>query len=96
MNNSHYLQTIYENTRSLGLVTSQYDFGRLCGRKESWFSSCKSSGRPMTVAAMITLAMNLERLPADCIPRSKRRQVRELTDTLWLLVESKTTTASAE
>ena len=50
----------------------------------------------MTVAAMITLAMNLERLPADRIPRSKRRQVRELTDTLWLLVESKTTTAAAE
>ena len=91
MNNSHYLQTIYENTRSLGLVTSQYGFGRLCGRKDSWYSSAKSSDRPMTIAAMITLAMNIERLPAEQIPRSKRKQVKELTKTLWLLVESKTT-----
>ena len=91
MKNSHYLQTIYENTRSLGLVTSQYGFGRLCGRKDSWFSSAKSSDRPMTISAMITLAMNIERLPADQIPRSKRKQVKELTQTLWLLVESKTT-----
>jgi len=91
MKNSYFLQTIYENTRSLGLVTSQYGFGRLCGRKDSWFSSCKSTDRPMTIAAMITLAMNIERLPADRIPKSKRKQVKELTKTLWLLVESKAT-----
>lgn len=96
MNNNQYLQTIYENTRSLGLVSSQYDFGRLCGRKDSWFSSCKSTGRPMTIAAMITLAVNLERMPIDRIPRSKRRQVRELTNTLWLLVESKASDHSTE
>jgi hypothetical protein len=90
--NSYYLQTIYENTRTLGLVESQYAFGRLCGRKESWYSSAKSSDRPMSIAAMITLAMNIERLPADRIPRSKRKQVKELTKTLWLLVESRATT----
>ncbi len=91
MNNSHYLQTLYENVRSCGLVTSQYDFGHLCGRKDSLFSSAKSANRPITIAAMITLAMNIERLPAERIPRSKRRQVKELTKTLWLLVESKAT-----
>lgn len=94
MNNSHYLQTIYENVRACGLVTSQYGFGRLCGRKDSWYSSAKSSNRPMTLAAMITLAMNIERLPIERIPRSKRKQVKELTKTLWLLVESKATGAS--
>ena len=87
--NSLYLQTLYENVRSLGLVTSQYDFGHLCGRKDSWFSSAKSSGRPMPIAAMITLAVNIEQLPADRIPRSKRKKVKELTKTLWLMVESK-------
>lgn len=89
MKKSYCLQTIYENTRSLGLVDSQYAFGRLCGRKDSWYSSAKCSDRPMSIAAMITLAMNIERLPADRIPRSKRKQVKELTKTLWLLVESK-------
>lgn len=92
MKNSLYLQSLYENVRSLGLVQSQYAFARLCGRKDSWYSSAKSSDRPMSIAAMITLAMNLERLPSDRIPRSKRKQVKELTKTLWLLVESKATT----
>ena len=94
--NSYYLQTIYENARSLGLVESQYAFGRLCGRKDSWYSSAKSSDRPMSIAAMITLAVNIERLPADRIPRSKRKQVKELTKTLWLLVESKATTPDVQ
>jgi hypothetical protein len=92
MKKSYDLQVIYESARSLGLVESQYAFGRLCGRKNSWFSSAKSSDRPMSIAAMITLAMNIERLSAERIPRSKRKQVNELAKTLWLLIESKATT----
>lgn len=89
MENSTYLQSIYENVKSLGVVRSQYAFARLCGRKNSWFSAVKSRNRPMAIAAMISLVINLERLPSDVMSSIGKQRVIELAETLWLLIESR-------
>lgn len=88
MDNRTYLKTIYESVISLGIVQSQYAFGRLCGRRNSWFSTAKSRNRPMSIAAMINLAMTLDRLSSD--PMSPAQHgIRELARTVWLLIESR-------
>lgn len=92
MQNSTRFQTLYDTTRSLGIVKTQDEFSRLCGRKGSWFSSSKSVDRDVSIAALITLATALERLPAERIPRSKRNSNREFIKTLWLMIESKAIT----
>lgn len=88
MESRTYLKTIYESVRLLGVVQSQYAFGRLCGRRNSWFSAAKSRNRPMSIVAMITLAMSLDRLSSD--PMSPTQQgIRELARTVWPLIESR-------
>ena len=52
---------IYQQLHKIGIVKSQYDFSRLCGRKKTWFSSIKSRNRALSVAALYILARNLQR-----------------------------------
>ena len=92
MKNSDRFQTIYDSTRALGLVNTQHEFSRLCGRKDSWFSASKCVDRELSLAALITLTKALERLSTDHVPRSKRGQLKQLTRTLWLMIESKAMT----
>ena len=92
MKNSDRFQTIYDSTRALGLVDTQHEFSRLCGRKASWFSASKSVDRELSLAALITLTKALERLPPDRVPRSKRTKLKQLTRTLWLMIEAKAMT----
>jgi hypothetical protein len=92
MKNSDRFQTIYETTKGLGLVNSQHEFSRLCGRRDSWFSASKSVDREMSLAALITLTKALERLPAEQVPRAKRTKLKQLTRTLWLMIEAKAMT----
>lgn len=92
MKNSDRFQTIYDTTRALGLVNTQHEFSRLCGRKDSWFSASKSVNRNLSFSALITLTKALERMPADHIPRMKRKKLKQLTRTLWLMIEAKAMT----
>ena len=92
MKNSDRFQTIYDSTRALGLVNTQHEFSRLCGRKASWFSASKSVDRELSLAALITLTKALERLAAEQVPRNKRTKLKQLTRTLWLMIEAKAMT----
>ena len=87
MTNKLFLQSIYDTIRSMGIVQSQYEFGRLCGRKASWLSCAKSVDRPMSTAALVALAVNLERLPPERIPRNARPLLKQLIISLWVLVQ---------
>lgn len=89
MTNKDYIQTLYECVRDLGFVSSQYEFGRLCGRKESWLSASKCLDRPITLSALVTLAYNLERKSNMGLTEAKQRQTKELTKTIWMLVEGR-------
>ena len=53
------IKSLYTNLRNIGVVTTQYEFSGLCGRKKTWFSSIKSRQRPITIAALYFLAHNL-------------------------------------
>jgi hypothetical protein len=88
MTNKQFLQSIYEIIHSLGIVQNQYEFGYLCGRKESWLSCAKSVDRAMSVGAMVSLAVNLDQLPPDRIPRGARPHIKQLVKSLWSLIEA--------
>ena len=92
MKNSDRFQTIFDSTRSLGIIKTQNEFSRLCGRKASWFSASKCVNRELSLAALITLTKALERLSTDQVPRSKRGELKQLTRTLWLMIEAKAMT----
>ncbi len=92
MKNSDRFQTIYETTKGLGIVSTQHEFSRLCGRRDSWFSASKCVDRELSLAALITLTKALERLPANEVPRNKRTKLKQLTRTLWLMIEAKAMT----
>ena len=95
MSNREFLQTIYESVRSIGLVQSQYEFGELCGRKQSWFSCAKSSDRQMSVGALVSLAVRLDQLPIERVPRKLRPMRKELVNSIWNKIEAQGSQRSA-
>ena len=76
---------LYSDLHDNGLVQSQYEFSKLCGRKKTWFSSIKCRNRPITIAALHALSLNLAakarqypKAELDCAYASAR--VRQLLD----------------
>ena len=88
MSNKEFLQSIYDTVRSMGLVESQYEFGELCGRKQSWFSCAKSTNRQMSVGALVSLAVSLDQIPADRVPRKLRPIRKQLVSSIWSMVQA--------
>jgi hypothetical protein len=88
MQNKDFLQALYDGTRHLGLVKSQYEFGYLCGRKESWLSCAKSVDRSMPLDALVILAVNLEGLIPDRLPRSRQAEAKKLVRNLWDIIRA--------
>jgi hypothetical protein len=95
MSNREFLQRIYEAVRSMGLVQSQYEFGELCGRKQSWFSCAKSTDRQMSMGALVSLAVSLDRMPTDRVPRKLRPMRKELVNSIWSMIEAQGSQRSA-
>ena len=79
----------------MGLVESQYEFGELCGRKQSWFSCAKSSDRQMSVGALVSLAVRLDQLPIERVPRKLRPMRKELVNSIWNKIEAQGSRRSA-
>ena len=89
MTNKQFLQSIYDTVHSLGLVHNQYEFGELCGRKQSWLSCAKSNNREMSIGAMVSLAVNLQNLAPDRLPSKSRTHVRALVKSIWSFIEAR-------
>ena len=88
MTNKQFLQSMYDTVKALGIISSQYEFGHLCGREQSWFSSAKSVDRQMTVGAMVSLAVSLQNLPPARVSRSVRPHMKKLIAEIWKMVEA--------
>ncbi len=88
MQNKDFLQTLYDGTRHLGLVKSQYEFGYLCGRKESWLSCAKSVDRSIPLDALVILAVSLEGLIPDRLPKSRQSDAKNLVRKLWNIIRA--------
>ena len=59
MKQNDFLEQVYEDLKTLGLVTNQYDFSIMCGRTPAWFSTLKARGLPLTSDAALTLSHNI-------------------------------------
>jgi hypothetical protein len=59
MDTNIFLETIYTELKSLGLVGNQCDFSVMCGRTPAWFSTLKARRLPMTSDAALTLSHNI-------------------------------------
>lgn len=92
MQNKDFLQTLYDGTRHLGIVKSQYEFGYLCGRKESWLSCAKSVDRSMPLDALVILAVSLEGLIPKRLPKSRQPEAKKLVRGLWEIIKAKAET----
>jgi hypothetical protein len=92
MQKKDFLQTLYDGTRHLGIVKSQYEFGYLCGRKESWLSCAKSVDRSMPLDALVILAVSLEGLIPKRLPKSRQPEAKKLVRGLWEIIKAKAET----
>ena len=92
MQNKHFLQTLYDGTRHLGLVKSQYEFGYICGKKQSWLSCAKSVDRAMPLDAMVILAVSLENMIPTRLPKSRQTEAKKLVRSLWDIIRAKAET----
>ena len=88
--NTPFLQTLYENCRSLGLVRNQYEFSELCGRKSTWFSASKSRDLPLSKSAAIQLSIKLRHKADTELPRRLQPSARKLSDLLMNLIKKST------
>ena len=91
MTNREFLQSLYDTVKSFGIVGSQYEFGDLCGREQSWFSCAKSVNRAMPMETLVTLAFKLERFPRELLPKGTKPLVKKFTASLWEMIEAQAT-----
>jgi hypothetical protein len=54
-------QRLLAELKRLGIVETQYDLSRLCGRNPSYFSSMMSKGRGLKLGSLALLASRLQR-----------------------------------
>lgn len=69
MKQSDFLEQVYEDLKTLGLVANQYDFSVMCGRTPAWFSTLKARGLPLTSDAALTLSHNIRQRAAGMVDR---------------------------
>ena len=55
-------RSIYQQIREAGVVASQYEFSRLCGRSKTWFSCLAARDLSMSITALGVLTANVERI----------------------------------
>jgi len=54
-------RSIYFAVRDAGIIASQKEFSRLCGRSPGWFAVLAARGLGMSITALGVLAANLAR-----------------------------------
>lgn len=83
------LQILYEKIRSIGLVQTQDDFSRLCGRTPTWFSSLKARRIPLSAAAAITLQSRLNEFIASGVDPSSQEIASKLADEIMQMARER-------
>ena len=71
-------QIIYDKLHDAGVVHSQYEFSRLCGRCVSWFASSRCQQREMSAAALSNLTISLEAKAMQQRNAAEAQRLREL------------------
>lgn len=89
MNNTEFLTQLYDSVHALGLVKSQDELSRLCGRAPAWFSSIKSRNIPMSTSAAIALKLRLSNEMASSIPRRLKPLAKQVTEILDVFAQAR-------
>ena len=80
--NTLFLQTLFQSCKQIGIVETQYEFSKLCGRKTTWFSASKSRNRPISSHAAVTLSAKLKRYADETAPTRQKPHIHRLSDSL--------------
>ena len=66
------LTKLFGQCKSLGIVKSQYEFSRLCGRRQSWYSASKCRNVQISTEAAVTLSVMIEKRAREELPEDIR------------------------
>ena len=66
------LTKLFGQCKSLGIVKSQYEFSRLCGRRQSWYSASKCRNAQISTEAAVTLSVMIEKRAREELPEDIR------------------------
>lgn len=89
ISNHRFLESLYAVCKSLGLVKSQYEFSKLCGRKRTWFSANKSIDRPISTAAAAILSMRLAEHAKQGLQGAEKRDAERLSEVLLKIIRDR-------
>ncbi len=79
------LEQLYACCKDIGLVSNQYEFSELCGRKTTWFSASKARNLRLSTDAALNLSMRLRDCDAAMTCR-QRKAAKQLSRTLMDMV----------
>ena len=82
MRNDEFLEQLYREVKSLGLVADQWAFSNMCGRTGTWFSCIKQRNLPMTSDAFLTLSHNLRTRAHDMVDAKQHGDAMALSQRL--------------
>ena len=77
MNNKLFLTQIYTSLQTLGLVETQDDLSRLCGRAPAYISSIKARNIPLSTSAALALRMRIDERISKDMPRRLKPLARQ-------------------
>lgn len=87
--NTLFLEALFQCCKQLGLVETQYDFSKLCGRRSTWFSASKCRNLPISTHAAVTLSVRLRQRAETELPPKQRVHARRLSETLLELAATR-------
>jgi hypothetical protein len=84
-----FLENIYQTCRDMGLVSNQYEFSTLCGRKTSWFSAAKARDQVISTHAAYMLAIRLKQMANTDLPKKLRPHANALSALLFAVINDR-------
>ncbi len=83
------LTKLFGQCKSLGIVKSQYEFSRLCGRQQSWYSASKCRNVQISTDAAVTLSVMIEKRAREELPDDIRPYALNLSRLLLETIKEK-------
>ena len=83
------LTKLFGQCKSLGIVKSQYEFSRLCGRQQSWYSASKCRNVQISTDAAVTLSVMIEKRAREELPEDIRPYALNLSRLLLETIKEK-------
>ena len=87
--NAILLTKLFHQCKILGLVSSQYEFSNLCGRKRSWYSSTRCRNVPISTDAAVILSVRLEKCAREDLGHELRPHAEYLSELLMAVVRER-------